>query len=165
MFFILLYRFLRVYIVLDDLFVCAAREENVLFVVTWMKLDTLWIFLVLIVPNDLARLGVPEIYAFVETCTQKFSAVICKTNVSDGLTMAHISPNTSSMSHHIPYFDVAIVTCTQKQMTSFRKESDALNAALMTHPGVDPLLGNEAIMFLVSKVRRRIDKTFACVLQ
>jgi hypothetical protein len=50
-------------------------------------------------------------------------------------------------------------------MTSFRKESDALDAALMAHPGIDPLLGNETIMFLVSKVRRRIDKTFSGILQ
>jgi len=79
--------------------------------------------------------------------------------------MAHVGPYTSFMSHHIPYFDVAIVTCTQKKMTSFRKESYALNTTLMTNPSINPFLWNKAIMFLISKVRRRIDKTFSCVLQ
>ena len=75
--------------------------------------------------------------------------------------MPHISPDASLMRHDVPDFAVSIMACAKKQMPSLREELDPLDAFFVADPGVDPLLGNEAIVLFVAKVRWRIDESLS----
>lgn len=130
-----------------------------------MKLDTLRILFVLIIADDLAGLGVPEVDAFVEACTKELTAVVGEADVPDGFSMAHIGPDASFMRHYVPNFAGAVMACAEQKVAGLWEKSDALDASFMSLPGVDPFLWDETIMLLVAQVRWRVDKTLACIIK
>lgn len=132
-------------------------------VIAGVELDTLRILFVLIIADDLAGLGVPEVDAFVEACTKELTTIVGEADVPNGFAVAHVGSNASLMCHYVPDFAGAVMACTEQKVAGLWEKSDALDASLMSLPGVDPFLRDKAIVLLVSQVRWRVNEALACV--
>ena len=78
--------------------------------------------------------------------------------------MTLISSNAFSVSQYVPYFDGTVVACTQQEVSSPWEELDSLHASIVTRPGVEPFLWDEAVVVLVPQVRWRFHKAFVAIL-
>lgn len=152
MLFVLLDGFLLINVILEDLLVRAACEEDVLFIIVWVELYALGVLFVLVRTNDLARLRVPEVNILIEAGTKELLSVICEADVSYSLVMAHIGPDAALMCHDIPDLARAVVACAQKKVTCLWEKFDSLHPFFMSLPGVDPFLRNEAVVLFVAQV-------------
>ena len=96
---LILLRDLRsVSVVLQDLFVCAPSQEDVLTVIGRMKFDTEWSLSVREALYNFSSFRVPQLYDFVKARAQEASAIVAEANISHSLAMPHISSHATSMS-------------------------------------------------------------------
>lgn len=75
--------------------------------------------------------------------------------------MTHVGSDTFTMSLHIPNFAGTIMTRTEHQVPSFGEEFNSLNSFVVAAPGVQPFLGNEAVVLLLSQIARSFDEALA----
>lgn len=147
-FLVLLNDVFRIRVVLQNLFVVTTSQEDVLFVVLRMELDTQWRFTVEKCAYHLSRFRVPEMDCSIEGSTQEFSAVVGETNVSDGFVMTGVSSQTFPMGQYIPYFAGTVMTCRKHKMTKLWKKSYLLNSLGMALKCVHPLLRDITLIWL-----------------
>jgi hypothetical protein len=141
---------------LQDLFVCATSQEDVLAVIGRMKLYTEWSLSVRETLNNFSSFRVPKLNDLVKARAQEASPIVTEANISHSFAMPHVSPHAASVSKDIPYFDCAIMTCREQEMAELWEELNSLDSFVMASIGVQELLGNEACMLLLSQVAWRI---------
>ena len=98
MLFILLCDLRSVSIVLQDLFVCAPSQEDVLAVIGRMKLYTERSLTVGEALYNFSSFCVPQLNDLVKARAQKASAIVAKAYISHSFAMPHISSHATSMS-------------------------------------------------------------------
>ena len=145
MFFILLYDVFCVYIVLDDLFVWATSQEDVLLALLRMELYAQRRFAVAEAPNYFACLSVPEVNRSVEGAAEELPAIIGKADISDCLRMPHVCSQALSMRQHIPNLAGSIMAARKHKMAKLWKESNFLHSLWMTLKCMHPFLGYIAL--------------------
>jgi len=98
MLFILLHNLFRVRVELKDLFIGASGEKDVLFIFSWMEFYTKRGPAISKRSDDFACLCVPQVYQLVKPCGKELSAIVCKTDISNGLLVSFVRANTLSVS-------------------------------------------------------------------
>lgn len=114
MFLVLLHNFLGVGVELEDFFIGATCEEDVLLVLGRVKLHTEWRSSVGEAANDFPSFGVPQIDQFIEASTQEFSTIIRVADVTDSFSVALVCADTFSVSCSIPDLTCTVMTGREK---------------------------------------------------
>jgi len=151
-FLVLLRDLTRVRIELVNLLVGAPSQENVLFIVLRVKLYAKRSLFGGETPDDLAALGVPELDDPVEAGAEEPAAVVAEAHVAHRLGMAHVRAEALAVGQYVPNLDGAVVAGGEEQVAVLGEELDALHAFVVAHPGVDPLLRDEALVLLGPQV-------------
>ena len=123
-----------------------------------MELDAEWRATIGESTDGFACLCVPELNGPIVARAQEPSAIVIEAHVSYGFSMALIRADAFFMRKHIPNFACSVMRRREGQMSSLREEFDPLHSLIMTAPCVNPLLWDEAIMFLGSQIARRFNK-------
>jgi hypothetical protein len=85
-------------VVLQDLFVCAPSQEDVLPVIGRMKFDTEWSLSVREALYNFSSFRVPKLNDLVKASAQEASPIVAEAYISHSFAMAHVSPHATSMS-------------------------------------------------------------------
>ena len=99
---------------LEDLFVRAARQEDVLLVLCWMELDAEGRALVGIAPYDFTSFGVPQLHHPIEACTQEPSAIVGEADVPHCFLVALVGSDALPVGHDVPNLHGAVMAGTQQ---------------------------------------------------
>ena len=67
-----------------------------------MELNTEWNSLVGEALDHFARLCVPKLNDPIEACTQELASIIREADIPDCFLVAHVSPHTFPVGHHVP---------------------------------------------------------------
>ena len=150
MFFVLLNNLLSICIILKNLPVLTTCQKYVLFVIRRVKFYAEWRLIVRKTSNNFTCFSVPKLNYSIIAGRQKFTSVVCKTNIPYCFLVTKICPNALSMCHNIPYLACTIVTCTEQEMTSFWEKSNSLNTLVVANPCVKPLFWDKTIMVFLT---------------
>lgn len=75
--------------------------------------------------------------------------------------MSHIRADASLVGHHVPDLAGTVMAGTQQEMASLREELDPLDSTFVSLPGMQPLLGDEAVMLFVAEIGGSIDEALS----
>lgn len=108
---ILLDDLFRIRVELEDLLVRATCQENVLFVLCGVELDTEGCAPVCEASDDFSSLSVPKVDQFVEACAQVASAIVSEANVSHCFRVALVRSDAFAVCGSVPDLACSIMTC------------------------------------------------------
>ena len=150
-------------VVLADFFVAAAHEEVVLFVVVGMELGHIGVVFEMELADYFSVLSVPIVDEHVVAGREEVESVVAEVDVSDGLRVSHVGPDTLAVGVDVPELDLAVHRAAQEEVSVLGVELQPVHALRVALVLVDLLLRNVAGVLLQLQLAARQNVGLALV--